>query len=216
MTQSYTLHRMQIIDVKQVIAIHLSAFQGFFLTFLGSQFLQELYTAILADPTGIGFVCVYDKELNGFVVGTTQPSVLYGRLLARRWWRFGLACIIPILKNPFIIPRLLRAFRRPQEITPLPDSGTLMSIAVLPGMQGKGIGQSLVQAFLHESCIRGLKHVNLTTDFLNNESVNQFYSNLGFRCVRTIITPEGRKMNEYVIDLPVPRLPSIPSPDNTV
>ena len=201
MTHPDTIRCMQIIDVKKVVAIHLSAFQGFFLTFLGLHFLIEFYTATLTDPTGIGFVCVQDKMLQGFVVGSSQPSGLYHRLLTQRWWRFGLAIIKPIFKNPLIIPRLLRVFRKPQDTPLLPESGTLMSIAVLPSMQGRGIGQSLAQAFLRESSTRGLKYVSLTTDFFNNESVNHFYTNMGFRCVRTFITPEGRKMNEYLIDL---------------
>jgi len=46
-----------------------------------------------------------------------------------------------------------------------------------------------------------LRYVDLTTDYMNNDSVNQFYTKLGFRCTRTIATPEGRKMNEYVLDL---------------
>ena len=195
------IRRMVPGDVSFVVTVHLNAFQGFFLSFLGGKFLEELYMAIVTDASGISLVCEQESQILGFVTGTDNPSGFYRRLITQRWWRFGLACIKPILKNPFIVPRLLRAFRKPQDSPPLPESGTLMSIAVLPGMQGKGIGQSLVQAFLLESSTRVLKHVNLTTDYYNNDAVNFFYTNMGFRCLRTFITPEGRKMNEYVIDL---------------
>jgi ribosomal protein S18 acetylase RimI-like enzyme len=77
----------------------------------------------------------------------------------------------------------------------------LMSIAVLPETQGKGIGQALVRAFLDEAARRGLCQVDLTTDRDHNEATNCFYQNLGFTCERTFTTPEGRAMNEYVINL---------------
>jgi ribosomal protein S18 acetylase RimI-like enzyme len=76
-----------------------------------------------------------------------------------------------------------------------------MSVAVAPEAQGQRMGQVLVKAFLEEAVRRGLKHVDLTTDKNNNDSVNQFYQRMGFRVSRTFVTPEGREMNEYVIDV---------------
>jgi len=188
-------------DVRSVVDIHLVAFQGFFLSFLGARFLKELYSAIIRDPDGISFVCEEDKRIEGFIAGTNTASSFYRRLIISRWWRFGLACIGPIFKKPVIIPRLLRAFRKPNDEMPLPDCGILMSIAVLPAEQGKGIGKLLIQAFLTKSKHIGLKHITLTTDFINNERVNHFYMEMGFRCIRTYATPEGRTMNEYMVDL---------------
>jgi len=192
---------MDINDVNAVVKVHLSSFQGFFLTFLGHQFLSELYAGIVADSTGIAFVYREEARVLGFVAGTSQPAGFYSRLLHRRWWRFASASLIPILKNPLIIPRLLRAIRKPQDDPNQPDTGTLMSVAVSPEAQGRGLGQALVKAFLEEAAERGLKHVDLTTDKNNNDSVNQFYQRMGFRCSRNFVTSEGREMNEYVIGL---------------
>ncbi|RJP52191.1 MAG: GNAT family N-acetyltransferase [Anaerolineaceae bacterium] len=195
------IREMDINDVNAVVKVHLSSFQGFFLTFLGRQFLNELYTSVVADSTGIAFVCSEEARVLGFVAGTSQPAGFYGRLLHRRWWRFVLSSLTPILKNPLIIPRLLRAIRKPQDVSNQPDTGTLMSIAVTPEAQGRGLGLALVKAFLEEAADRGLKHVDLTTDKNNNDSVNQFYRCMGFRCSRTFVTPEGREMNKYMIKL---------------
>lgn len=188
-------------DVNAVVKVHLSSFQGFFLTFLGRRFLSELYTGIVADATGIAFVYREEARILGFVTGISQPAGFYDRLLHRLWWRFALASLMPILKNPSIIPRLLRAFRKPQDVSNQPDTGTLMSVAVSPEVQSRGLGQALVKAFLEEATNRGLMHVDLTTDKNNNDSVNQFYERMGFRCSRTFVTSEGREMKEYVIDL---------------
>ena len=46
-----------------------------------------------------------------------------------------------------------------------------------------------------------LKQVNLTTDRLGNDAANRFYQQLGFTRSRTYVTPEGREMQEYLIDL---------------
>jgi ribosomal protein S18 acetylase RimI-like enzyme len=188
-------------DVKTVVVVHREAFQGFFLSFLGPSFLRELYSAIVADPSGIGYVFERADEIVGFVAGTDQPSGFYRRLLRHRWWRFGLASLVPLLKRPAIAPRLLRAFSKPNEPVIGTDCGTLMSIAVLPDEQGRGIGWELAEAFLKEGASRGLGCVTLTTDGLENEAVHAFYRSLGFAFARSYATPEGRVMSEYVIEL---------------
>jgi ribosomal protein S18 acetylase RimI-like enzyme len=188
-------------DVMEVVGIHLKSFQGFFLTFLGSRFLYELYAGILDDPSGMSFVSLDADRLTGFVAGSSEPAGFYRRLLRRRWWRFALASINPILKNPMVLPHLWRALRKPLEVQNQTNTGTLMSIAVGPEEQGIGLGQVLVKAFLEEASRRGLKSVDLTTDSLNNDHANQFYQRIGFECSKTYITPEGREMNEYVINL---------------
>jgi ribosomal protein S18 acetylase RimI-like enzyme len=195
------IRKLIISEVPSIVDIHQKTFPNFFLTFLGSAFLLELYTAILSDPSGIFFVYKNVDQVLGFVAGTDQPAGFYSRLLRRRWWRFALASIKPALKQPIIIPRLLRAINKPSQAESSPDTGTLMSIGVSPKAQGRGIGKDLVQTFLQEAADRGLKWVNLTTDKDNNDRVNTFYQNLGFSCVRSYTTPEGRIMNEYLIAL---------------
>lgn len=190
-------------EVAMLVAIHLRSFQGFFLTFLGSAFLHELYIAIITDRSGIGFVAQSQDSVIGFVVGIEQPDGFYRRLLHQRWWRFAFAALRPLLSRPLILPRLLRAFSAPATVNHTDKRGTLMSIAVSPDAQGSGVGKKLVQAFLQEAAYRGLYQVDLTTDRENNEIANRFYQKLGFVCVRSFTTPEGRAMNEYVIDLPI-------------
>ncbi len=195
------IRAMEARDLPFVVRVHLASFQGFFLTFLGPAFLLELYSGILADPSGITFVAEADGRIVGFVAGASESAGLYARLLRRRWWRFALASLRPALRNPRIVPRLLRAFAMPNQARMAGGAGTLMSIAVLPEKQGQGIGQALVRAFLAEAAQRGLSRVNLTTDKADNDAANLFYQRLGFVCTRHFTTPEGRQMNEYEIAL---------------
>ena len=197
---------MQMEHVKSVVEVHLQSFRGFFLSFLGRNFLSELYRGILTDPSGIALVAVADERITGFVAGTEAPAGFYKRLLRKRWWRFAWASLPAIIKKPSACLRIFRALSMPKQVTTEKGRGTLMSIAVLPGEQSQGIGQRLVAAFLEEAAKRGLQQMDLTTDKCNNASVNAFYLQQGFSCVHSFVTPEGREMNEYRIDLPVNRI----------
>ena len=195
-----TLH-----DVQEVVKVHLQAFQGFFLSFLGVKFLRELYIGILFDPSGIAYVYERAGKTAGFVAGTDEPSRFYQRLLRQRWWCFGRAALLPALRKPTIIPRLVRALSMHQNKRTLQNTGMLMSIAVSPSLQGKSIGHQLVASFLKESSRRKLSQVKLTTDRFNNDKANRFYQSLGFRLIRSYKAPEGREMNEYSFELTSPR-----------
>jgi ribosomal protein S18 acetylase RimI-like enzyme len=192
---------MTLEHVNDVVDIHYQSFYGYFLTFLGRDFLSQLYRSIVKDPSGIALVAVFEKRIVGFVAGTDHPADFYRRLLRNRWWRFGIAALPAIIKEPRSISRLLRALSMPKQVTAEQGRGTLMSIAVLPSEQKKGIGKPLVNAFLAEATERNLKQVDLLTDKKNNDDVNAFYVRQGFLCLRSFVTPEGREMNEYIYDL---------------
>jgi ribosomal protein S18 acetylase RimI-like enzyme len=193
---------MQLSDVDQVVNVHLSSFQGFFLTFLGPEFLSLLYTYMVSSSDGVGYVFMDDDQrIVGFVCGSTQPSGFYKRFFKKQWLHIVLATLWPVVRNPSISPRLVwRVLRPPQAST---DSGTatLLSIAVLREHQNKGVGKLLAQEFLSEMQRRGIERVNLTTDKEGNDAGNAFYQRLGFRLARSFVTPEGRWMNEYLITL---------------
>lgn len=196
------IRKLQMSDVCHVVAVHLSSFPGFFLSFLGSRFLSLFYSGICNAPEGIVFVYLNDAGVPaGFVAGTSNPGGFYSRLLKRDWLKFALASIVPVLKKPSVIGRVARAVSHPSGNPIGNDIAGLFSIGVLPELQGTGAGKKLVQAFLNEAKQRGCKRVFLTTDRDNNEAVNSFYEKLGFEIERQYVTPEGRRMNEYWITL---------------
>jgi ribosomal protein S18 acetylase RimI-like enzyme len=189
-------------DVSVVVKVHLASFPGFFLSFLGPRFLSLFYVGICSAPEGIAFVYLNDAKIPaGFVAGTANPGGFYSRLLKRDWFKFALASIVPVLKKPSAILRIARAVSHPSDNPIGNDVAGLFSIGVLPELQGIGAGKKLVQAFLDEAQRRGCKRVFLTTDRDNNEAVNAFYEKLGFDIERQYVTPEGRRMNEYWMNL---------------
>lgn len=189
-------------DIKEVVNVHIRAFPGFFLTFLGPKFLKVFYNSFTYNTTGIGFVAensVTGKVL-GVIVGPLVPDGYFKRLLKKRWWAFCLASFTAILKRPAVVKRLFRALFYSGQAPQGSKRALLSSIAVDPEAQGQGVGRSLVERWVEEVRLQGGKGCYLTTDAENNEKINTFYRKLGWKINSTYVTPEGRKMNRYVFD----------------
>jgi len=198
-----TIGELRVADVDAAVEVHLQAFPGFFLSFLGRSFLRQFYLAYCDDRTSVALVATRDQppELLGAVIGPLRPAGFYKSLLLRRWWRFGLAACAAVLRRPLIIPRLVRAVSyRGDAPADRTDRALLSSVAVRPGAQGMGIGKMLVRAFLEKTKQAGLRGAYLTTDADNNDAVNAFYRRMGFKVESEFTTPEGRRMFRHVYD----------------
>jgi ribosomal protein S18 acetylase RimI-like enzyme len=186
-------------DVPAVVQIHCDGFPGFFLTFLGPAFLRLFYDQLLQDPTGIALVATVDSDdIVGFVAGSTDQHTFYRRLAREKKWAFATAALGALGRRPAIAGRLLRALRRPRDSQDASAGACLMSLAVRPSIQTRGIGRKLVEAFCRTVAARGINAICLTTDRDNNDQVNRFYLGQGFRVNRTYVTKENRRMNEYL------------------
>ncbi len=188
-------------DIPQIVAAHVRGFAGFFLTFLGNDFLALLYRSLLADRDGIVFVWEEAGRVAGFVAGTTDQVGFYRRMLTRRLFAFGWIVAGVLLRRPGITPRVLLALGRPAQARRESARASLMSIAVRPEDEGRGIGQALVRAFAAELTGRGVRAYCLTTDRDHNERAHRFYQQLGFRRVNEHATREGRVKSEYLMKL---------------
>jgi GNAT superfamily N-acetyltransferase len=189
---------MTLQDLKQVVRIHLEAFPGFFLSFLGPRFLAEFYRGTVEDSSSLALVAEDERgELVGFVAGHLEPGGFYRRLALRRGWAFGIASLAALVRRPIILPRLVRALwyrgNPPEE-----NGGALLaSLAVSVHRQARGVGRLLTQAFVEKCRNRGASYVYLTTDRDGNETVNNFYQKNGWALDKEYATPEGRMLNRY-------------------
>ncbi len=196
------VRRMDRKDIGVVVAIHLASFGGFFLSLLGSRFLTLYYSGVCSAPEGIAFVWLNSAGApEGFVAGAINPRGFYSRLLKRDWLKFFLASLGALYRKPSIAGRIARAFSHPSQNPVGKEVAGLFSIGILPELQGTGAGKKLVHAFLSEARIKGCRRVFLTTDRDGNDAVNAFYQQLDFRIERQFVTSEGRRMNEYWIDI---------------
>lgn len=193
-----TIRPMQLDDVAAVVGVHLRAFPGFFLSFLGPRFLAVLYrSAIEAGEIAI----VADRgRITGLAMGTADPAAFFRKLLRKHAAAFAISALPAVLRRPSTALRVARALQKPHAVTRR-GAATLLSVAVDPAFQTGGQGRILVEAFIDECKRRGASRVDLTTDKHGNDRVNAFYSAMGFRVEGQTTTPEGRVMYEYVLDL---------------
>lgn len=178
----------------------MSSFPGFFLTFLGPQFLRLLYREINENPQGILNVAVINTRITGFVAGVTEQAGFYRDLVRRRKWAFAMAALSALARRPLIAPRLMRALKKPRDSSASAPA-CLMSIAVAPASASIGLGTALVRSFCEELRRRSICTFCLTTDRDGNDNVNNFYRTRGFELTQTFRTPEGRWMNEYIMKI---------------
>lgn len=195
-----SIRPMRAEDVERVTDVHLGAFDGFFLSFLGRRFLRLFYRETVALGE-VALVAESAGAVVGLIVGSTRPGRFFERLLRRRLLAFAVAALPAVVRRPSSAARVTRALLKPREARRPAGTATLMSIAVAPEAQGLGAGSSLVVAFIDEARRRGATRVDLTTDKIGNERTNAFYRSLGFRLAREIVTPEKRVLNEYEREL---------------
>ena len=193
-------------DLRAVVRIHQQAFAGFFLTRLGPGFLTKYYRLVLERPDGILIVAVNDRDVAGFVAGFASPVGFYGEMKKKKL-SFTLAVIPALLRAPGICKRLLLDFREVRKSAAPgparePGRGELSSIGVAPAWSGQGVGHGLLTAFIARAKELGLNAITLTSDADNNDTVNEFYCKAGFRLERTFTQKDGRRMNEYLRDIP--------------
>jgi len=188
-------------DRARVVEIHQGSFPGFFLSSLGPSFLSLLYDSIRTDTEGIALVH-QDSKVDGFVAGVIDQPAFFRRMRRTRWWRFAFSAAGTVIRRPHILIRLIRSLKLAETSEKATAKACLLSIAVAKESQGQGIGRQLVSAFCLEMKRRNIPAFCLMTDRDQNEATNAFYLRLGFTLSRVLMTPEGRKMNEYLMLLP--------------
>lgn len=184
-------------DIPRVVAIHLAAFPGFFLSSLGSPFLNLYYAYVWEDKTSIALVAGQARQIIGFVVRMAEPGGFYRRAFLKHAWPFALALIAPSIHHPPSIMGVIRRLRMAGGATYEAGEALLASIAVDPALQSNGTGGKLIEQFLVEAKVKGARTVSLTTQTLNNDSAHKCYRRNGFISRRALLMPEGRRMNEY-------------------
>lgn len=183
--------------IGQITDIHLKTFTGFFLTFLGKGFLNELYTGYMEHEKSGLLVAEENGKILGFLAYSEELGGLYKYLIKRKLIKFAWYSFWAFLRKPSSMMRLLRAFLKPKESVREENYIELASIGVLPEEKGKNIGTKLIERLQAMFDAERFMYIKLETDAENNESVNSFYIKNGFRLAESYVTNEGRKMNEY-------------------
>lgn len=191
-------------DLSNIVKLHHQAFPGFFLTTLGDGFLNVLYDGFLTVPNGILIGLEDGGRFIGFVAGSIDPNSFFRLLRKKKWFAFiKYAAPALVLRPRTVARKLFYAFRYHGNDSPeIATSGALLSsICVDNSYRGTGAAKILIAEF--EFCAKslGAAAVFLSTDAINNERANKFYSSTGFKSVSEYIKDGSRKMVFYKKDL---------------
>ena len=183
--------------INKIVAIHLAAFENFFLTFMGQGFLRLMYKCYCDfEKAGI-IIALMDGEPVGFLAYSEDLSGLYKFMLRRKLLQFIWYSIGAFIRKPKIFLRLIRALSKPKESKREENYIEVTSLAVKPENKSAGIGTKLLSEIKNRVDFGKFKYICLETDAENNEAVNHFYQKNGFVLFKQYTTHEGRKMNEY-------------------
>lgn len=183
--------------VKQIAKVHVKAFSGFFLTFMGEGFLRLVYSCYAKNKQSGLIVYEDEGKVLGFLAYSENVSGLYKYMIKTKLIPFMWYAFLAFLRKPKTFFRLFRALSKPKETARTEKYVELASICVLPDMEKNGIGTKLIDALKSEVDFSKYSYIALETDAENNDKVNAFYKKCGFKLERTYSTKEGRKMNEY-------------------
>ncbi len=132
----------------------------------------------------------------GFAVGMMNPAGFYRRLFKRRWFSFMLAAMLPALRHPGFIPRLLRTPGYSRTVPGGENYAILSSIAVISEARGGGVGALLMKEFVATVRQRGGREIMWGAK-KREEAINRFYQRFGYSEMREFRDSQGDEIIEY-------------------
>lgn len=183
--------------INDIVTIHLNTFTGFFLTFMGRGFLNQMYTSYCDYEEAGLLVAEEDGKAIGFLAYSSNFSGLYKFMIKTRLIRFGWYSIGAFFRRPSAFMHIISAFLKPGETKREEKYVELSSIGVDPNIKSKGIGSLLIDSLKRKVDFTKFAYINLETDAVDNEGAIHFYEKNGFVRERMFETDEGRKMYEY-------------------
>ena len=183
--------------INNIVTIHLNSFTGFFLTFMGRGFLNQMYRAYCTHNES-GLLVAEDKgKVVGFLAYSANFSGLYKYMIKTRLFQFAWYSVGAFLRRPSAFMHIIKAFLKPGEVSRKESYVELASIGVEPMIKSKGVGTLLVNALKKRVDFEKYAYITLETDAIDNEAAIHFYEKNGFVRKRMYKTQEGRKMYEY-------------------
>jgi len=186
-------------DIDTVVKIHIAAFPDFFLTQLGSTFLQFYYKSVLKHKLGIMMGAYSDAGLIGFCAATQLSKSFNSSLIINNPFLFSFVGIRLLFRKPKAIIRLFKNLTK--STSENNDDGSyaeILSISVDPKQQGGGVGKKLLKAVEEELGKNKIDKLSLTTDYYNNDNAIKFYKSLEYKIMYVFETYPNRKMYRLI------------------
>ncbi len=190
-------------DVDEIVNIHLAAFENFFLSSLGEDFLKLYYTSFIKSGKGVVYCAQKNGELAGFSACSYISRGFNSFLIKKNCLRYGMEAFKLLFTKPKALERLVRNMDKEKDDTSISDEGLyaeLYSIGVNPKYQGEGIGRRLLTE-TEKDVQEHNQQISLTTDYYNNEKTIAFYHSLGYKELYDFITYPNRRMLRMIKQL---------------
>lgn len=193
------IRKATINDVDTIVEIHLNAFEGFFLTSLGAEFLRFYYSCFVRSNETVTMIAEENGVIYGFSASSKFCKGFNSRLIKSNLIAFGLLSFKLLLIKPISLLRLVKNLsKKGENVIDNEDYAELYSIGVCKSAQGKGVGKMLLLKSEQVMKEEGVTRVSLTTDFDNNEQAVGFYHSIGYETFYEFITYPNRKMYRLI------------------
>lgn len=193
------IRKATINDVDTIVEIHLNAFEGFFLTSLGAEFLRFYYSCFVRSNETVTMIAEDNGVIYGFSASSKFCKGFNSRLIKSNLIAFGLLSFKLLLIKPISLLRLVKNLsKKGENVIDNEDYAELYSIGVCKSAQGKGVGKMLLLKSEQVMKEEGVTRVSLTTDFDNNEQAVGFYHSMGYETFYEFITYPNRKMYRLI------------------
>lgn len=160
-------------DHRGIAGLHAEMIASGFLSSLGRPFLGHLYRAMISSERGRVFVAVRSGSVVGFVAGSDDTTAFYKEFLRKHFLAAGLR-LIPALARPTTWRRLWETLRYGGHATRA--RAELLSMAVAPSAQGRGVGADLVAALLDEAQESGIAAMTVVVGADNDRAIRLYMS----------------------------------------
>ena len=193
------IRKATINDVDTIVEIHLNAFEGFFLTSLGAEFLRFYYSCFVRSNETVTMIAEENGVIYGFSASSKFCKGFNSRLIKSNLIAFGLLSFKLLLIKPISLLRLVKNLsKKGENVIDNEDYAELYSSGVCKSAQGKGVGKMLLLKSEQVMKEEGVTRVSLTTDFDNNEQAVGFYHSMGYETLYEFVTYPNRKMYRLI------------------
>jgi ribosomal protein S18 acetylase RimI-like enzyme len=181
--QKISIVKAQLEYVAGMADCHIAAFGGHFMTEMGFRWLCSLYRFFINHPGGVCFVAVDPAgKVVGFAAGG-QPDIReqFLRFAMRRYphilfWKFMTRSLVrKVLLDELFKKLPLRCTAvskgNDKELKADGESGSLLSICVLPDLKGAGVADQLIEIFQKTCAAIGYRHLKLSVVSTNSRAI---------------------------------------------
>ena len=155
--------------INEIVSIHLNTFEGFFLTFMGRGFLNQMYKSY-CDYEYAGLLVAEDgNKTLGFLAYSSNFSGLYKYMIKTKIIPFAWYSIGAFFRKPSAFMHIIKAFLKPGEAKRKERYVELASIGVDPKSKSKGVGSKLIDELKNRVDFKKYAYITLETDAIKTK-----------------------------------------------